>query len=106
MAVKQFVPKKKEKKVEKRSIAVFLLLAAAVVLVATGCIVNYAHAAENRAKTEALNKECVEVATENDKLEHFLEDENHDEYYEKIAREQYGYARPGERIFYDSSFGK
>lgn len=106
MAVKQFVLKKEKKKVKKRSIAVFLVLAATVVLVVTGCVVNYARAAENRAKTEALSQECEEVKAQNDELEHFLEDKNHDEYYEKIAREQYGYAKPGERIFYDSSFGK
>lgn len=106
VAVKQFVPKKKEKKVKKHSVVLFLLAAVFVGLVVTGCIVNYAHAAQNNAQAAALSKECKEIMTQNDELEHFLEDKNHDEYYEKIAREQYGYAKPGERIFYDSSFGK
>ena len=52
-----------------------------------------------------MSAECEEIKNENEELERFLEDKNHDEYYEKIAREQYGYARPGERVFYDSSFG-
>lgn len=106
MAVKQFVPKKKEKKVQKHSVFIFLFAAVIVGVIVTGCIVNYAHAAENNARTAALSQECEEVKAQNDELEHFLEDKNHDEYYEKIAREQYGYAKPGERIFYDSSFGK
>lgn len=105
MAVKQFVPKKKEKKLKKHSVAFILLFVLCVGLVITGCIVNYAHAAENNAQVAALSQKCEEVKAQNDELEHFLEDKNHDEYYEKIAREQYGYAKPGERIFYDSSFG-
>ena len=106
MAVKKFVPAKKGKKPKKHSVALFLLLAVAICFVVTGCIVNYAHAAQNNAEAAALSQECEEVKVQNDELEHFLEDKNHDEYYEKIAREQYGYAKPGERVFYDSSFGK
>ena len=52
-----------------------------------------------------MSGECEEIKNENEELKRFLEDKNHDEYYEKIAREQYGYAKPGERVFYDSSFG-
>ena len=35
-----------------------------------------------------------------------LKEENHDEYFEKVAREQYGYCKPGEKVYYDSAYGK
>ena len=54
---------------------------------------------------EQLANDYAELRKENEELQRFLEDENHDEYYEKIAREEYNYAKPGERVFYDSSFG-
>ena len=28
------------------------------------------------------------------------------EYFEKIAREEYGYCKPGEKVYYNSSFGE
>lgn len=105
MAVKQFVPAEKTKKVQKHSVIVLLLVAAFVCFAIAGCIVNYAHAADNDAQAAAMSQKCDELKAENGELERFLEDENHDEYYEKIAREQYGYAKPGERVFYDSSYG-
>ncbi len=105
MAVKQFVPAVNHKKVQKHSVILFFLVFAFVALAIVGCIVNYAHAAENNAEASEISSECAELKEENKELERFLKDENHDEYYEKIAREQYGYAKPGERVFYDSSYG-
>jgi len=105
LAVKQFVPAEKTKKVQKHSVILFILVAAFVCLAVAGCIVNYAHAADNNTEAAQMSEKCDELKTENEELERFLEDKNHDEYYEKIAREQYGYAKPGERVFYDSSYG-
>ena len=105
MAVKQFVPAQKTKKVQKHSVILFILVAAFVCLAVAGCIVNYVHAADNNAEATSMSQKCDELKTENEELERFLQDKNHDEYYEKIAREQYGYAKPGERVFYDSAYG-
>ncbi len=105
MAVKQFVPAKKAKKVQKHSVILFIVVFSFVCLAIAGCVVNYSHAAGNNRQVSQMSAECEEIKNENEELERFLEDKNHDEYYEKIAREQYGYARPGERVFYDSSFG-
>ena len=105
MAVKQFVPAKKTKKVQKHSVILFIAVFSFVCLAVAGCIVNYSRAADNNTEVSRLNAQCEKIKNENEELERFLEDKNHDEYYEKIAREQYGYAKPGERVFYDSSFG-
>lgn len=40
---------------------------------------------------------------ENAELKMIIEDGNESDYIERIAREQYGYALPDERVYYDSS---
>jgi cell division protein FtsL len=89
----------------KHSILLLLLILAFVGVIAVGCIMNYVQAANNNRQATELQSEVSELKKENEELQRFLEDENHDEYYEKIAREEYNYAKPGERVFYDSSFG-
>ena len=89
----------------KHSILLLLLILAFVGVIAVGCIMNYAQALNNNKQVTELESEVSELQKENEELQRFLEDKNHDEYYEKIAREEYNYAKPGERVFYDSSFG-
>ncbi|MBQ2841474.1 MAG: septum formation initiator family protein [Clostridia bacterium] len=40
---------------------------------------------------------------ENAEIEMIIENGNEADYIEKVAREQYGYAKPDERVYYDSS---
>lgn len=97
---------KSSRKMKKNhSVLLVLLILAFVGVIAVGCIMNYAQAANNNKEIEELSGQVEEMQSENQEMERFLDDENHDEYYEKIAREDYGYAKPGERVFYDSSFG-
>ncbi len=89
----------------KRSIllVLFIVVLVAVTLIQTAY--NYAQAAKTTQKIEEVSAQVEKVRTENEKQEYFLKKENHDAYFEKIAREEYGYAKPGERVVYDSSFG-
>ena len=89
----------------KHSVLLILVILAFVGVIVAGCIMNYAHAANNNKEIADLSKQVEAARIENETLEHFLKDDNHDEYYEKKAREEYDYAKPGERVFYDSSFG-
>lgn len=89
----------------KHSILLLLVLLAFVGIIAVSCIMNYAQASNNNKQATKLQSEVSALQKENEELKRFLEDENHDEYYEKIAREEYNYAKPGERVFYDSSLG-
>lgn len=57
-------------------------------------------------KYAALNEMYQEELLLKDEYEYLLDDENRLEYIERIAREKYGYVAPGERAFYDSSYGK
>ena len=40
---------------------------------------------------------------ENAELQMIIENGNESDYLEKVAREQYGYAKPDERVYYDST---
>ena len=93
------------RKVNKHSVLLILLILAFVGVIVAGCIMNYAHAANNNKEIAELSEKVSAAKQENETLDHFLKDKNHDEYYEKIAREKYDYAKPGERVFFDSSFG-
>lgn len=50
-------------------------------------------------KTQQLKADSLEI-------EEILKDDDHYEYFEKIARENYGYCKPGEKVYYNSSFGE
>ncbi len=52
---------------------------------------------------ESLKAEYQQQLDENAELKHLIEEGNESDYIEKIAREQYGYAKPDERVYYDSS---
>ena len=92
------------KRNQKHSLFLFLIIAVFVCAIAVACILNYSAAAQNNRKAQQAESQYSEVLEDNSNLESFLNDESHDEYYEKIAREKYGYAKPGERVFYyDSS---
>ena len=52
---------------------------------------------------EELKTQYQQQLDENAELQQLIEEGNESEYIEKIAREQYGYAKPNERVYYDSS---
>ena len=92
-----------QKKDQKHRILLYLVIAVFVCVIAVACILNYSAAAQNNRKAQAAEEQYNTVSSQNSEMESFLNDESHDEYYEKIAREK-GYAKPGERVFYyDSS---
>ncbi len=102
MAVKEFKPAKSRFKVKykKTYLCVFLLfvmvaaVCVGVKLVNTSAIAGYEkQIAEVQQKVDNLNEENKEYAA-------VISSPDRSAYYEKIAREVYGYARPGEYVFY------
>lgn len=57
---------------------------------------------EALAQVQALYNEKI---AENKELEKVIEGGNEDEYIERIARDSLGYVKPGEKVYYDISFG-
>lgn len=93
-----------KKAVKRTAIAIFLV----VTVLSTVIISVY-----NYSKASALKQSTLDAANEVSAVQEdiaeksaLIEGEGFDEYCEKIAREKYGYARPGEFVIYDSSFGK
>ena len=100
--------KQTEKKRRKRStsfITNFLIIAAAAVLLANFFSV-YSKIGEKKQRYRELEKIYEQALELNAEYQYLLDEDNQLEYIERIAREKYGYIAPGERAFYDSSYGK
>ena len=52
---------------------------------------------------EDIKSQHQQQVDENNELKQLIAEGNESDYIEKIAREQYGYAKPDERVYYDSS---
>ena len=50
-----------------------------------------------------LSSQCDRIEDENKSLKEIIANGNEADYIERIAREQYGYAKPEERVYYDSA---
>ncbi len=99
------VKPKKKKFYKVNVILAFILISASVI--------GYSVFRSNMQKAEELNKQVAEVSQEisqmeqeNAQIKEILEDDDHYEYFQEIAREDYGYCKPGEKIYYNSSYGE
>lgn len=108
MAVRSFNEAKKAKKTEikKVHIAIIFVAVVLVTLLFSQCVTNYARAAEYNNEASELESAAVSVSVESSEISETLKEENHPAYFEKIAREEYGYCKPGEKVYYNSSFGE
>lgn len=100
---------KSKKEPRKLSRTHIVMIAAIVFLFGTAiglCAVNYAQAAEYNSQISRVSEEASLVSQESAEIKETLKEENHDEYFEKVAREQYGYCKPGEKVYYDSAYGE
>ncbi len=106
MAVREFKAAKKGLKktpAQRVHIAFAVAVVALFVVMLFGCIMpNYSAAAEYDRQVEQLEIKKVELEAESNEIIDSLE--NKDMLFEKIAREDYGYCKPGEKVFYSSSF--
>lgn len=101
--------KSKTQNISKKAVKRTAIIIVVVVTVLSTVIIS----AYNYSKASALKQSTLEAAAEVSAVQEdiaeksaLIDGEGFDEYCEKIAREKYGYARPGEFVIYDSSFGK
>ncbi|MBQ8503645.1 MAG: septum formation initiator family protein [Clostridia bacterium] len=111
MAVKDFnEAKKQHKKVKKFKphkvqIAMFIFAVFAIGIAVVGVIIpNYVAAAQYSEEASKIESQITALSEESAEITKSLD--NKDELYEKIAREEYGYCKPGEKVYYNSSFGE
>ena len=98
--------KPKKKKFRKVHFLWILLVVFIFVFVAGGISSNFAKVNELKSEINDIDREITELDNESAEIENILKEKNHDAYFEKIAREEYGYCKPGEKVYYNSSFGE
>lgn len=107
MAVKNISDAKPKKKKFRKVHFIWIILAVMGFMVLFGKISsNYIKLGELNKEIEAVQQNISELDEESEDIREILDEENHDDYFEKIAREKYGYCKPGEKVYYNSSFGE
>ena len=107
LAVKNISDAKPKKKKFRKVHFLWILLAVMGFMVLFGKISsNYIKLGELNKEIEAVKQDITELDEESEDIKEILNEENHDDYFEKIAREKYGYCKPGEKVYYNSSFGE
>lgn len=107
MVVKNISDAKPKKKKFRKVHFLWILLAVMGFMVLFGKISsNYIKLAQLDKEIQDIQQQITDLDAESDEIRDILDDENHDEYFEKIAREKYGYCKPGEKVYYNSSFGE
>ena len=99
---------KTEVKEKKRTVSYFTVFVAAVLIVVgiTSFISICFRIEEKQQIYRELEIKLKQASELNAEYQYLLDEDNQLEYIERIAREKYGYISPGERAFFDSSYGK
>ena len=107
MAVKSINDAKPKKKTLRKSHLLWILIAVMGFMVLFGKIsLNFIKLNELNKEIDAISQSITELDKESAEIQEILNEKNHDEYFEKIAREEYGYCKPGEKVYYNSSYGE
>lgn len=105
MAVKEFRPAKRKVRIKYKK--TYLGLFVAFVVLSVFCVgyrINAkAQIAEYKAQIAQIEEKTEKLSAENDDYASVLSSTDKRDYYEKIAREVYGYAKPGEYVFYKTA---
>ena len=102
MAVKEFKPSKSRFKIKyKKTYLVLLILFMFVSVFCVGVRLNNdAAVADYERQIAEVQEKVDKLSSENSEYSAVLTSTDRSDYYEKIAREVYGYAKPGEYVFY------
>ena len=107
MAVKNISDAKPKKKKFRTVQFLWIVLAVMGFMVLFGKIsANYIKLGELNKEIEAMQQDISQLDEESAEIKEILDEKDHKEYFEKIAREKYGYCKPGEKVYYNSSFGE
>ena len=107
MAVKNISDAKPKKKKFRKVHFLWIVLAVMGFMVLFGKIsANYIKLGELNKEIEAMQQDISQHDEESAEIKEILDEKDYKEYFEKIAREKYGYCKPGEKVYYNSSFGE
>lgn len=105
MAVKEFKPAKPKVRIKYKKTYLGLFVAFMVLSVfCVGYRINTkAEIAEYKKQIAEVDAKIEKLSAENEDYAAVLSSTDKRDYYEKIAREVYGYAKPGEYVFYKTA---
>ena len=95
--------KKRAKRIPFSSLAVRLGLCLTCVYLAVTLISSQVEIVAKRRQLENLSQQIQTQTAENTEVQRMLEADDEAKYYERVARDKLGYARPDERVFVDMS---
>lgn len=80
------------------------LIAVVLILIIFGVVIGKRLVTTSKQKNEisSLEQTITEINEENSKIQETLDNGEDESYIEHVAREEYGYVKPEERIYYDS----
>ncbi len=61
---------------------------------------------DKKAENDIALTEYNELIAENEEYQNIIDNGDKDEYIEKLAREKYGYIKPGDRVYQDIASGE
>ena len=93
----------KRMKNRKHSIILAVLFCALVCYFVATLISLQSQVRAQEKNVDDLKAQYQQQLDDNSELQRLIEEGNESEYIEKIAIEQYGYDKPDERVYYDSS---
>ena len=93
----------KNQKNRKHSVILTVLFAALVCYFVATLISLQTKVRAQENFVEDLQSQYQQQVDENAELQLIIDNGNESDYIERIARENYGYAKPEERVYYDSS---
>lgn len=85
----------------KKSIILELAIVAVAVYVIVSLVQLQVQISEADRKCEEVSAAYENQQLENSELQRLLENGNEEEYIERVAREQLGFVKPDEKVFYD-----
>jgi cell division protein FtsB len=89
-------------KKHRKSFILRLAICAFAVYITASLVYQAYRIRQNSAQLDLLNKQISEQQKENEEIKRVLA-ENDEQFMESVARDELGYAKPGERIFVDAS---
>ncbi len=98
--------KSKVKKQRKFSFVLLVVIVASVIYFAVSLVSSAKEIQSKQAEIDELETQCEQQIAENDELQAIIDSGDKDEYIEQVAREKYGYIKPGERVYQDIAAGE
>ena len=92
-----------KRKTRKNSIILWVLFCTLVCYFVATLISLHTRVKAEEQSLEALKNSYQEQLDENSEIQMVIDGGDEADYIERVARERYGYAKPDERVYYDSS---